>query len=119
MSWKSETRRKVEDALDRYAAGAVGNENLAGELEGAAQIAVDVYSLADYVTELGAYAKHISGYMLAVQIDRDHIRGMRDELLAESWVGVSSAEDAGEAVGRCRFVLDVIAAREIERGLLG
>ena len=119
MSWKSETRRKVENLLDDYHDETIGAANLAGELEEAAQIAVDVDSLADYVTELGSYAKHISGYMLAVQIDRDHIRGMRDELLVGSWVGVSSAEDAGEAVGRCRFVLNVIAAREIERGLLG
>jgi hypothetical protein len=33
MSWKSETRRKVENLLDRLANGEVGHANTAAELE--------------------------------------------------------------------------------------
>ena len=108
MSWKSETRRKVEHLLDDYAAGNIGLANLAAELsvlagdEDDADHRFNESNLVDLTTCYDASP------LLGEQAT-DYMFDVLQEITGR-W------NDYHEGYG---FVLEVVLAREFERGLLG
>ena len=105
MSWKSETRRKVENALDRLANGEDGHANIAAELEelsGVAWTEAGVREMSTIFAD-GPWLSEDYGMELVWTVER--------EMFGE---GRSADRDP------CAdFVWRVVLAREIERGLLG
>lgn len=111
MSWKSETRRRVENLLDAYHDETIGAANLAGELYEVGGLYVMPDRLADYIEELGTVAAELNGgppgFMLdAVKSARSDFLGTPPALRADANLEMSE-------------IARIIAAREIERGLLG
>ena len=105
MSWKSETRRKVENLLDAE----VGDANLAGELEELKGLYFSPDAVAAYVREVQAVADELIGGLPGFRLD--DVESARVAL-----IGVRATPDESKAA---TMVARLIAAREIERGLLG
>ena len=56
MSWKSETRRKVEFMLDVYAAGNIGDANLTAELGEVIDVELGVHATTEFLRSCGELA---------------------------------------------------------------
>ena len=109
MSWKSATRRKVENLLDAYDVVEVGAANLAGELEELTGLYFAPDAVAAYIREVQAVADELIGGLPGFHLDA--VESARREL-----IGVRATPDESKAA---TMVARLIAAREIERGLLG
>ena len=110
MSWKSATRRRVENLLDAYADETIGAANLAGELYELGGLYVMPDRLADYIEELGTVAAELNGGPPGFMLDA--VKSARSDFL-----GTLSRSDAANL--EMSEIARIIAAREIERGLLG
>ncbi len=110
MSWKSETRRKVENLLDAYHDETIGAANLAGDLYELGGLYVMPARLADYIEELGTVAAELNGGPPGFMLDA--VKSARTDFL-----GAPSTDSAANIV--TSEIARIIAAREIERGLLG
>lgn len=109
MSWKSETRRTVEDALDAYADETESLPNFVGGIEHLTGHACSTAEMKRYIDLLTMMA----GDLAYGRADRG--AGQEVAPLARRMILAAPAEHGNALL----FVLDVIAAREIERGLLG
>ncbi len=108
MSWKSETRRKVEHLLDAYHVETIGLANLAAELSGMAGDEDDDDHRFNE-SNLGDLTTYYDDGPLLSEQATDHMFDVFQEITGR-W------NDRHE---RYSFVLAVVLAREIERGLLG
>lgn len=109
MSWKSETRRKVENLLGDYDDEMIGEANLAGELEELTGLYFAPDAVAAYIREVQAVADELIGGLPGFHLD--DVESARVAL-----IGVRATPDESKAA---TMVARLIAAREIERGLLG
>ncbi len=110
MSWKSATRRRVENLLDAYADETIGAANLAGELYELGGLYVMPDRLADYIEELGTVAAELNGGPPGFMLDA--VKSARSDFLDALDVAWHDGAMMSE-------IARIIAAREIERGLLG
>ena len=109
MSWKSATRRKGENLLGDYDDEMIGAANLAGELEELTGLYFSPDAVAAYVREVQAVADELIGGLPGFRLD--DVESARVAL-----IGVRATPDESKAA---TMVARLIAAREIERGLLG
>jgi hypothetical protein len=117
MSWKSETRRKVEDLLDRLANGEDGHANIAGRAGRAERPSLFDRSRVREMSTIFA-----DGLSLSEDYGMELLHAVKREMFGSTmWsprvapIGVRATPDESKAATMWR----VIAAREIERGLLG
>ena len=109
MSWLSSTRREVERQLDRYHDNDIHAAMLRDELEDLTGMYFSPDALADHIRECGAISDqlaHPEGYYDLYDVERTR----------RALIGVR-ADDAEAKTAT--MVARIIAAREIERGLLG
>lgn len=116
MSWKSETRRKVEFMLDVYAAGNIGDANLTAGLAEVIDTELSDTELStrctmDFVRACGDLAGHLKPGILLSHAQGRYLAAL-DNMIPRPLVDAEAKE-------RIEFLCRVIAAREIERGLLG
>ena len=111
MSWKSETRRKVEFMLDVYAAGNIGDANLTAELAEVIDTELSTRCTMDFVRACGDLAGHLKPGILLSHAQGRYLAAL-DNMIPRPLVDADAKE-------RIEFLCRVIAAREIERGLLG
>jgi hypothetical protein len=105
MSWKSETRRTVEDALDRLANGEDGHANIAAELEELSGVAWTEAGVREMSTIFA------DGPWLSEDYGMELLHAVKREMF-----GFTPPADRDPTAD---YVWRVVLAREIERGLLG
>ena len=105
MSWKSETRRKVENLLDRLANGEVGHANTAAELEELSGVAWTEAGVREMSTIFA------DGPWLSEDYGMELLHAVKREMF-----GFTPPADRDPTAD---YVWRVVLAREIERGLLG
>jgi hypothetical protein len=105
MSWKSETRRKVENLLDRLANGEDGHANIAAELEELSGVAWTEAGVREMSTIFA------DGPWLSEDYGMELLHAVKREMF-----GFAPPADRDPTAD---YVWRVVLAREIERGLLG